>query len=162
MSTSKILSAVAVLGCVFTLTMAEVAQALDSLGSTRELLDRFKAVVKRVFRPTCCVISFEGEKIDSFEAAAEEMGTGLSLIAAVMDRVETNKEALIFDRFGAPGELDTKGVEEINSVIATPIMVGDHVCGSLYVDHRGQDQVQFNRDDLKSLVVVSRLISAAA
>jgi len=73
-----------------------------------------------------------------------------------------NKEALVIDSPLAQGDLDLKGAEEINSASATPILVGDHVYGSLYVDHRADDDVKFDRDDLKSLVVVSRLISAAA
>jgi Nif-specific regulatory protein len=142
--------------------LLEISAALDSLPSPDELLCRFGELVMRLFSPSRCMVTL-GDKVWCSEGdqPGENPGEPIEAVETVAKRVRERGEALIVRDL-----LDTQQGQapktDLRCAMGAPILSGDRVVGLAYVDqHQGEGQ-PFGQEELHLLIVVGRLISAAA
>ncbi|MBN2718028.1 MAG: sigma 54-interacting transcriptional regulator, partial [Deltaproteobacteria bacterium] len=140
--------------------LLQIAEALDALGTTQELLDHFMAALQKIFSPLTCIIALGDEYLRKPEPVGDAAASDTleASTARVMARVREKKQGVIFDADAASGQLFA---EKVGPQMCAPIMAGGQMRGVIYMN-RTPHSGGFCEDDLRTLLIFTRLIITAA
>jgi Nif-specific regulatory protein len=139
--------------------LLEIAEALDAMGTTGELLTHFMEALQQIFTPSTAIIVLGDEYLRNPKKSGTtgESEKLESSIARVMARVREKKQGVVFD--GETSIIPDKS-REIGSQMCAPIIARGEIRGVIYLNRLRED-INFNEEDLRTLLIFCRLIVTA-